>query len=102
MVTFAQGIANRLDTGTSWQLTINGGNRQDIGQVHGHLTIASEVLDPAPVPIADPVLDPTPLAQLFADIQRADSIPDNGYTLAISWGSSSEPQAVLWQDHAYE
>lgn len=100
MITFAEGIATDLDTGATWQFTINGGRRQDIGQLHGHLTIATDSADPNEVPITNPGIDSAPWNHLFTEIGIADTIPDNGYTLALTWNTSRKPTAVLWQELA--
>ena len=68
--------------GVGWQMIVNGGIRQDVGQVHGHLVHAQEILPVnSVVEVADPSAGLVPWIALFDELTPAASRPDNGYSL---------------------
>lgn len=77
----ARVIAVQQDPAATWQLVINGGIRQDIGQVHGHLI--HHDLEPRGdiIHLMDPAQDSEGWIGLFREIDDAANIPGNGYSL---------------------
>lgn len=88
VVRLAQHIAETADPTARWQLIINGGERQDVGQVHGHL-VQNEA-HPAVWPLSIPIDDWSGARwrQVLAMAQSASSA--DGYSLVFELGDSAE------------
>ena len=81
MVALARPLAD--PTQAQWQMIINGGQRQDIGQVHGHLIhAASDAIGPMRE-MDDPTSDPDEWNRLFDRIHRAAGVPANGFSVTF-------------------
>lgn len=78
MVMLARTVTRENDA--DWRMVINGGKRQDIGQVHGHLIHADREPPTDAIALADPAVQPGGWEQLFARVRRADAVPGNGYS----------------------
>ncbi|MCA9834720.1 MAG: HIT domain-containing protein [Thermomicrobiales bacterium] len=92
MLALAQQVAATEDTDASWFVIINGGIRQEIGQVHGHLIHE-------PHDVGEPthsIATANGWKPLLETLQRANEVPDNGYSLVIlldqeiAWVSESQ------------
>lgn len=77
-----------------WQLVINGGKRQEIGQVHAHLIHAETDRDEG-IALANPQVEPDPWRELFAIVRKADQAPEPAYTLTIRWVGQLNPVAEV-------
>lgn len=96
MAQLGRAIASRLPASHQWQLVINGGIRQDIGQLHGHLLHA----DASPVSghsLADPSTAPNTWHQVHTELNAAAAVPGNGFSLVIHWQSDEPPTAKVTQ-----
>lgn len=89
MIQLVQQISEDLAADRRWQLVINGGTRQDIGQVHGHLRLADKP-DSNEKTLNSPALNVDIWNTLFTDLYQAEEVPGNGYSLEISWGTGEE------------
>lgn len=92
----AQGIVTSINADACWQLVFNGGTRQDIGQVHGHLLRWSSSKQHSGQPVTDPAIDPGFWCELFTRINAAAQNPENGYSLVFRWGPTV-PFRISWE-----
>jgi diadenosine tetraphosphate (Ap4A) HIT family hydrolase len=97
MVQMARRLANQFAPNAGWTLIINGGNRQDIGHVHGHLIQSHSRTNATGRPLQDPELDLSFWNQIFAELGQAERIPDNGFSLEIRSISTSDSAIELSQ-----
>lgn len=100
-IDLAREVTHQLSFSTAWQLVINGGARQDIGQVHAHL-MHSRDPESGRRTLIDPAIEPEPWRELFSLIRAADQIHNQGYSLEIQWIGEDQPTAKLTQSmHTY-
>ncbi len=96
MIELGREIAPVLPESDAWLLVINGGKRQDFGQLHAHLLHASSS-ESTGISIAKPTQNPGPWQRLFTQIERADRVADNGYSLEIRWSADNQATAEVTQ-----
>jgi diadenosine tetraphosphate (Ap4A) HIT family hydrolase len=88
----------RLLTHTSqvqWQMIINGGQRQDIGQVHGHVIHGGDELSGPAWDLDNPESNPDGWNQLFDRVHRASQVPSNGYSVTLHFASGDRLTAAF-------
>lgn len=95
MIELAQKLTPQLPESDCWQLVINGGSRQDIGQLHGHLLHASDGLTDVPREGSLPGSGPTVWQEVFDELRKADQVPDDGFSLIFHWKSQGPITAVV-------
>jgi diadenosine tetraphosphate (Ap4A) HIT family hydrolase len=81
MVTLARSLTDPSQT--EWQMVINGGERQDIGQVHGHLIHASGAAAGPSWDLGDPERETDGWNGLLDRVHRASQVPSNGYSVTF-------------------
>lgn len=97
MVVLARRISADLDPTARWQFVINGGERQDIGQIHGHLLRVDEQGSTEALDISAPAECPQLWVDLFRALSEAASIPLNGFSLVFRWEAHSRISVILTQ-----
>lgn len=90
------------DHDADWRLVINGGTRQDIGQVHGHLMYDDLEVPTHSIDIDDPTVHPHGWEQLLHSIETAHRIQNNGYSVTFRFQSSGGVVASFSESHASE
>lgn len=90
MVILAREIGLNMHAAAAWQMVINGGNRQDIGQMHGHLLL--DHTSPTASDAIDSAGDLLPFLERLRDIAR---VPDAGYSLVIRWKEDGDVWAIV-------
>lgn len=95
MVELARGIAPQLPPAETWQLVINGGTRQHIGQLHGHLLHGASRAGQDSLLVHDPADDMTAWRRIFAGIANEATTPGSGYSLFIRWSTNDIPMAGI-------
>lgn len=80
-----------------WQVILNGGMRQDIGQVHGHLIHRTIEALTYEFTLENPEFRPEHWHQLFARIDKAHAIPGNGYSLICIVGTDDNVTVAFTQ-----
>ena len=93
-------LAREIMPHGNYQFVINGGERQDIGQVHAHLLKEESGIAAGARALMDPATEPEQWEELFADLQNAAEIPGNGFSLEIHWNEGSDPGATISQTHS--
>lgn len=78
-IVLARRVAEGENRDSTWFLIINGGVRQEIGQVHGHLIQESQTL----VSTVYAITNETNWVPILTALQKASENPDNGYSLVI-------------------
>ena len=96
MVELGREVTTQLSASEHWQLVINGGTRQDIGQMHAHLMHA-DVYRREGTLLQEPKIGLDVWRQIFTVIHEADRIPDCGYSLEIRWGTDQPAIAKVTQ-----
>lgn len=66
-----------------WRMVINGGARQEVGQVHGHLIHDEPGSTVDAVAISDPDMQFTGWDQIFRWVKAAQRGPDYGFSVAF-------------------
>lgn len=99
MVQFARQVSEELPVSNEWQLVINDGTRQDIGQVHGHLLQAPQNQGEAENSLTDPAIQPGTWSEIFTVLRVAERVPNSGYSLEVRWNSHGEAHARITQSH---
>lgn len=90
MLTLARQVGSDLDPDADWQMVINGGTRQEIGQLHGHL-----LLDHAAAG-EDGVADsPASLLPFLDQLQSISLAPNAGYSLVMRWTNGGETRVTI-------
>ena len=96
MLALASTVSAGHDATATWLLAINGGARQDIGQVHGHL--ATEPWRPGET--LHPLDQPSAWQHIFLSLADAAQLPESGYTLIVrlhdrtAWVTQSQHHSV--------
>lgn len=85
-----------------WRLVVNGGTRQDIGQVHGHLMHDDLEASANPIDLDDPAIQPHGWEHLLHHVETAHNTPNNGYSVTFRFQSSGGVVASLSESHASE
>lgn len=70
---------------STWQMVINGGERQDIGQVHGHLIHARSNQTGMGLPLSDSKTNLSAWNGVFSRVEQAAGIPGNGYSVILNF-----------------
>lgn len=83
MVQLARPLA--VPSAADWQMVINGGTRQDIGQVHGHLIHTRSASTAMPLQLNDPESHPAGWKSLLDRVHQAATVPGNGYSVIFSF-----------------
>lgn len=97
MVELAQRVSDHLPPNQGWQLVINGGERQDIGQMHGHLLHSDADSMPDAFPLYDPADDTIGWSALLSTLRDASEISGAGCSLIIRWNWGEQPAARVTQ-----
>lgn len=90
------------DHDADWRVVINGGSRQDIGQVHGHLI--HDVAEPSAysVDVHDPAEQLGGWEHILRWIEAAESIPGNGYSVTFRLLPEKKVVASFSESNAFE
>lgn len=102
MVTFARRIGATIAPDAPWHMVINGGTRQEIGQVHGHLLMSTRDADSESAELGNPSVTAKDWQELFQRISQADQVDGNGYSVVIHWSTGNSITATLQQSAANE
>ncbi len=87
MATVARSLADPAPA--QWQMVINGGVRQDIGQVHGHLIRAEGDRTATGWTLRDPRLESEGWESLFDRIHQATGVPGNGFSVTFRFAPNN-------------
>ncbi len=88
VITLAAQVANDQEPQAGWKLVFNGGSRQDIGHVHGHLLLNDISAERSyGWTLTDPADDLTAWDEVFRRIETLASDTRCGYSLVITWES---------------
>lgn len=98
MIEIAQEVSAEVDPDSPWQLVINGGSRQDIGQLHGHILKRNSAGLPKGVALTSPDIDEGCWHDLWDELKNAAAIPEHGYSLVTAWKTGDEPMAHVQQE----
>ncbi|MCO5228201.1 MAG: hypothetical protein M9934_07945 [Thermomicrobiales bacterium] len=98
MVQLANRVADDLNLDDSLTMTINGGTRQEIGQMHGHLTTLLPASDTiVSLVLGDPDIDPEPWNALLHTWCSIAAVPGSGYSLMMDIRGEENARAWLMQ-----
>lgn len=95
MISLARQPVFRVMSEDALMLLINGGSRQDIGQLHGHLLPSDCVPDNSYLRLVDPQSELTAWVELMQQLRTANAIPDTGFSLIFQWNSRGEVMAEV-------
>lgn len=85
MVKIARQVSASMPDTDAWTMVINGGTRQEIGQMHGHvLAETMKAKEPGRL-VSDLQTTPDEWNTLFAKLEIEAAIPHNGYSLVFRW-----------------
>jgi hypothetical protein len=76
-------------------MIINGGQRQDIGQVHGHVIHGGDELSGPAWDLDNPENNPDGWNQLFDRVHRASQVPSNGYSVTFQFATGDRLTAAF-------
>ena len=96
MVKLGQELTPRLPANEYWQFVINGGARQDIGQMHAHLMHTDSYFVEGTL-LKEPKSALDVWQNVFGMIHDADRRPSNGYSLEIRWSAGQPVIAQVTQ-----
>lgn len=100
MIEIGREVSGEIDPESNWQLVINGGSRQDIGQLHGHLLKNAPRATANGVALTPPAGDSGRWHDLWEELQNASAIPEHGYSLVTTWKSGEVPVVQVQQEQA--
>lgn len=95
MLILSHQITANDSTVDSWALIINGGIRQEIGQMHGHLMATSPDSPESPHRIVNPKDDLACWERLFSMLEERANISASSYSLVFRWDAGSQ-NTVSW------
>src|SRR5699024_3954973 len=96
MVEFGKELTLDLPESAGWQIVINGGKRQDVGQLHGHLMHAESSELPGPA-LTSLTTESAVWDQILAQLKDAAEVADNGFSLILRWQSNSAVRTEVTQ-----
>lgn len=98
MVQLGQHVAHDLNMDGGLTMTINGGVRQEIGQVHGHLTTLLPGADGInSIVLGDPGVDRERWNTLLDTWRSIAAVPGSGYSLMVDVRGEENTRAWLMQ-----
>lgn len=97
MVELARTLTPRLPASERWHLVINGGTRQDIGQLHAHLLHTSDVPSTDLFDVSQPGSEFGVWQRLLDEIDEANRDPNNGFSLIFQWNQEGSVSAYVTQ-----
>lgn len=96
MVELGRELTLELPESAAWQIVINGGKRQDVGQLHGHLMHAESSGLPGPA-LTSLTTESAVWDQILAQVKEAAEVADNGFSLILRWQSDGAVRAEVTQ-----